>query len=428
MTEFDHMEGESRQGWVLYALISVFFVIAVVWATIAEVEEQVRAEGSIVTPLEVQQVQSRLSGQIVAINVKLGDRVAKGDVLFNLNEEQFDSEFKVNEIAYLSALAARTRLQAEANGASDLTFSAFLESGAPELVARERQLFERRGQALQKRVGFLRDEIKTLKLQLREAEAGARIMGEEAALVAEELALIEPLVQAGHEPQMTLLALRTRHGHALGQAELARLAVASRASEINGKSREIETLQASFRAEAATALSETVTQLEQTEARRSVLKEQIMDAAIKAPLTGTVSAVHVRTVNAVVQAGTLMVDIVPEEANLLVRAHIPPQNVDDIHIGQIARISLSAYDPSRYGVLMGRVERISANVTVIDGQPPFYAALITIDELVLTKSGEVPMVVTGMPLTVDILGKKRAIITYLITPIHKSLNTAFREM
>ena len=120
--------------------------------------------------------------------------------------------------------------------------------------------------------------------------------------------------------------------------------------------------------------------------RQDALRGKVRHAEVRAPLGGTVSAVHVKTVGAVVQAGTMLVEIVPAEAEYLVRAQVLPQNVKDVQPGQIARISLAAYDPSRYGVITA-----------------------------------------GMPLQVDILGGKRTIMNYIMTPIQKSLATAFRE-
>jgi multidrug efflux pump subunit AcrA (membrane-fusion protein) len=45
----------------------------------------------------------------------------------------------------------------------------------------------------------------------------------------------------------------------------------------------------------------------------------------------------------------------------------------------------------------------------------------------LTKSDITPVVSAGMPLTIDILGDKRTVMSYIITPIQKSWKTAFRE-
>ena len=75
----DMTEEESgMRGQKLYFLISVFFIVAVTWAIYAEIDEQVRAEDIIVTPSDVQHVQSRLPGSVVEIMVKLGSFVEEG--------------------------------------------------------------------------------------------------------------------------------------------------------------------------------------------------------------------------------------------------------------------------------------------------------------------------------------------------------------
>ena len=142
---------------------------------------------------------------------------------------------------------------------------------------------------------------------------------------------------------------------------------------------------------------------------------------------GPVAAVHVKTIGAVVQAGTVLVDIVPAESVLQARAQVLPQHVAAVRPGQIARLSVSAYDPSRYGVLMGVVQRVATNTTQPENQMPYYETIIEIPEVRLTKSGIQPEIAPGMPLTVDILGDKRTVMNYIITPIEKSWKSAFRE-
>ena len=95
--------------------------------------------------------------------------------------------------------------------------------------------------------------------------------------------------------------------------------------------------------------------------------------------------------------------------------------------GQVVRISLAAYDPSRYGVVMGVVRRVASNTTQPENAMPFYETIITIPEVAFTKSPEEPVISSGMPLQVDILGGKRTVMEYIMTPIQKSLATAFRE-
>ena len=205
------------------------------------------------------------------------------------------------------------------------------------------------------------------------------------------------------------------------------MAAEARKSDLQGKQREKESLTDNFKAEAAAKLVEAKTKAAQYLSRQEALRGKVRHAEIRAPLSGTVSAVHVKTICAVVQAGTVLVDIVPAESVLLARAQVLPQHVAAVRPGQIARLSVSAYDPSRYGVLMGIVQRVATNTTQPENQMPYYETIIEIPEVRLTKSGIQPEITPGMPLTVDILGDKRTVMNYIITPIEKSWKSAFRE-
>ena len=419
----DHSEPDMSDkvgrtgGQILYILIAVFFVLAVIWAMTAEIDEQVRAEGIIITPSDVQHVQSRLPGSLVEINVKLGSVVNKGDVLFRLEDEDVLANFEDNEIVYHSARATEVRLAAELGGDKTLSFPKDLRVNHPELVAQESALFNSRHTAFKSRLMVLESAVETLSRSIAEKRAEARISIQQANLFAEELALLTPLVQNGHVPRAMLLSSKTRHQQARGSAELALLSAAARESDLRSKKQEIQATIDSFKADAAAKLVEVQTLSSQYLTRQDALQGKVGHAEIKAPLSGIVLAVHVKTVGAVVQAGTVLVDIVPSESALLARAQVLPQNVTSVRPGQIARLSISAYDPSRFGVMMGVVQRVSNNTTQPDNQPPFYETIIEIPKIQLTKSNLIPQITAGMPLTVDILGDKRTVMNYIMTPI-----------
>ena len=273
----------------------------------------------------------------------------------------------------------------------------------------------------------LRENIATLERAIIEKEAEERISLQKAALVEEEIDILAPLVEGGHEPRSALIAARARHQQETGVAELAGLAASARRADMIGTQREIESAIANFRAAAAETLVEEQTKAAQLLARQNALRGKVRHADVRAPLSGTVSAVHVKTVGAVVQAGTMLAEIVPSEAEYLVRAQINPQDIADVQPGQVARISLAAYDPSRYGVVMGVVRRVASNTTQPENAMPFYETIIAIPEVAFTKSPDEPVITAGMPLQVDILGCKRTVMNYIMTPIQKSLATAFRE-
>ena len=90
--------------------------------------------------------------------------------------------------------------------------------------------------------------------------------------------------------------------------------------------------------------------------------------------------------------------------------------------------SLSAYDVSRYGSLEGVVSNIATNTTEDEQQPPYYETFIAIENPVFAISQIRPEVIPGMQVTVDIIGGKRTVLDYILSPIKRASNVAFREI
>ena len=70
------------------------------------------------------------------------------------------------------------------------------------------------------------------------------------------------------------------------------------------------------------------------------------------------------TVGSVVQSAANVMEIVPLDDTLLVEGRIRPQDIGLIRPNQEAVVKLTAYDPSIYGSLKGKVERIGADAIV----------------------------------------------------------------
>ena len=81
----------NRKSFILFWLIGSFTVVFVIWASFAEVNQVVRASGTVVPDSKVHLIQSGIAGPIEEINIKLDDKVKAGDVLFlidNVNREK----------------------------------------------------------------------------------------------------------------------------------------------------------------------------------------------------------------------------------------------------------------------------------------------------------------------------------------------------
>ncbi len=418
---------EPLRGRTVYIVIIVFFLIMVLWASISEIDEVVRAEGEIVPSDSVQLVQSRLPGSVVAIHVNLGDKVQKGDVLFEVEDEDVRANFDDNEIHRLTSLASIQRLQAESTGATEISFPALLEEEAPQIVAQERAVFISRRKALRNDAEIIEQEIESLRLGIAERKAETRQAKLQMETINEELAVIKPLVDKGYEPKLSLISIQSRLNEATGREELSRLAADRMESDLVAQTRRLESLESRFRAEAEAQLVEVGTRAAQTLARLDALTEKVAFTEIKAPVEGIITAVHVNTVGGVVDGGQVLADIIPLDDEVTVRARVATDDVSKIVPGQEVYVSLTSYDMSRYGRLDGVVDRIAANSTQEQNVPPYFVAIVKVPNPVFPETGITPEIVPGTPVIVDMVAGKRTIMTYILSPINRAQTIVFRE-
>lgn len=397
----------------VFVLISVFFTIFILWATLAELNQVVRAEGEIIPPSKVQLVQNRMPGSVRAIEVSLGDTVAKGDVLFRLEDEDASANFDDNEITRLTAMAAMRRLQAEISGHDSLDFPPLMRRSAPDAIAREEELFNQRKQSLTIR-------LKVVERSIREHEAEYSMASAQADNFREEISILTPLVEEGLEPKLKLLDAKNRLAQFSGSARLAEIAA-------ERKRDEYDAIAAEFRSEAAGELVEVRKTAEKATVKEEAYRAKVAFSEVRAPVNGVVSAVNVSTIGEVVQGGTSLAEIVPDERFILVRARLAVEDVSNVHIGQSVQVALSAYDVSRYGSLEGAIQRIAQNTTVENDRLPYYETIISIPEPKFSKSEQDVQMFPGMTVTVDIIGEKRSILEYLMTPIERASGVVFRE-
>ena len=93
-------------------------------------------------------------------------------------------------------------------------------------------------------------------------------------------------------------------------------------------------------------------------------QDKVRRTELRAPVYGIVNKLNVTTVGAVVQPASTMMDIVPLDDTLLVEGRIRPQDIAFIRPDQDAVVKITAYDPSVYGSLKGKVERITADTII----------------------------------------------------------------
>ena len=269
--------------------------------------------------------------------------------------------------------------------------------------------------------------VQAFRSQVCQARSQVDLASRQLITINKERDIIAPLVEKGFEPRIMLLNLDARIEAEAGRKELAELAVNRMRSDLEAQQRKLASLENRYRADAETQLVEVRTRAAQAEARLDALKGKVAYTDVKAPSDGIISAVHIKTIGAVVDAGAVMAEIVPDEKEVTVRAQVLTDDVAKISPGQKVRVSLSAYDVSRYGALEGEVEKIASNSTQDENLPPYFVTMIKIPDPIYPNSGFEPEITPGMTAIIDVIGGKRTVLQYILSPIERAQQIAFRE-
>ena len=109
------------------------------------------------------------------------------------------------------------------------------------------------------------------------------------------------------------------------------------------------------------------------------------------------------------------------------QAQVRPSDIAFVRIGQPAHVAITAYDRSVYGVLDGTVTTISPDATVNErtGESYYTVKVRTNVNFLRDNDGRQMPIGVGMTAEVDLLGEKRTILQYILSPISRLGETAW---
>ncbi|WP_438994720.1 HlyD family type I secretion periplasmic adaptor subunit [Pseudemcibacter sp.] len=410
----------------LLICIASFFVLFILWASLSELDEVTRASGRIVPSKQIQIIQNLEGGIVKEILVRQGDKVKAGDVLVKLDRTQFDAEFNRNEEEFLSLEATIARLKAESNF-EEPVFDEKLMAEQEYMVSRELNLFNARKAEFDASINSIAARLKQIEQELIETEVSLVSARSASALADREVELLKPLVERGIEPQMELVRAEQRKIEASGDSRIAELGIEKAKKSVEEVNLQIEAERQKFRASALMEQNEAETNRNQLVDSLPALSDRVNRTDVLAPTDGIINQVMVSTLGGIVDSGMPIVELVPLDDTLLVEAEVQPQDIAFLRPGQDARVKLTAYDFARYGALEGRVENISADAILNDQEQYVYVIQVRTEENSLpSDDGNLP-ILPGMVAEVDILNGKKSIMRYLMNPVLKLQEKAFRE-
>lgn len=388
MSQLSMQDDLARQGrfyssviWLALAGLLIF----VAWAWWAILDEVTVGTGKITPSSHAQVIESLDGGIVSAMLVREGDIVERGQMLARLDPTRFQSNYGESAARVRALRASSERLRSELTG-EPLRFSE--ESmREPDLVARERQLYESRRRNLNETVANLQKTYQ---------------------LVMSELRMTQPLVAKGAASEVEVIRLQRQATELQGKIDEARNQFAVRAREEQVKTN--ADLDAQIQAMSGKA-------------------DQVDRATLFSPVRGIVKDIQVTTVGGVLQPGGKLMEIVPLEDQLLVETRINPRDIAYIRPGLPATVKVTAYDSSIYGNLTGQVEVVSPDTLQDEVRRDqfYYRVYVRTQSAELqNKRGQRFPILPGMVANVEIKTGQKSVMDYLIKPLNK-VNEALRE-
>jgi adhesin transport system membrane fusion protein len=423
----DRIKPKAVSNLLLWLIVS-FIVVFIAWASIVKLDRTVHAPGRVVPSSRLQVLSNFEGGIVAAILVHVGDLVKRGQPLVRLDQTQAGAEFGSSEITVAALNAKIARLQAEIAGREPIYPPAPTAEIAQQ-IGIERSLHAARMSDLASLSAAGAARAAQAERAVAEARSAyaSRISARDSAK--RQLDLIRPLVERGIEPQLTLIQLENSAAVAGTDAAQASAAIARAQSAVAEARASLAQVRSAWRAQAGTDLA--AAQSEMAARQRSIpaLAAKLGRSTVASPVDGRVNRVLVSTVGSSIGAGQPIVEVVPSADTLTVEALVSPKDIAAVRIGQRARVNITAYESGVYGGMDGRVLTISPDATVEErtGESHYTVRVRADAQNFHDPEGRRLIIGPGMTADVNLIGDKRSIMAYILTPFTRLGEEALRE-
>ena len=396
---------------ILYTSL-LFWVIMFVWSYFATLEEVTRGQGRVIASSKIQVIQNLEGGIVKEILVQTGDEVTQSQLLIKLDDTQFKADLAAMQQNRAALEANIATLTAESQGVPPVFDANFTNSYA-NLVARELELH-------QSRMLTQGESIEVLEQRLRRLQAQSNAAAENFGLIQQEQDIVAPLVEKGVESQMELIRLKQRLNEA--QSNIFQID-----AEIEATNAQLKAEQSSFIEQAREKLQLAKTEYNALIETIPTLEDRLERTVVRASMNAVVNRLLVNTIGGVVQPGSPMVELVPIDDELVVEVEISPKDIAYVIPGQRASIKLTAFDFAKFGALEGKVTKISADSISKEDGSTWYLCQVSVPMDTVTTLGKTIKIQIGMVAQVDIISGEKTVLQYLLQPVTKIANEAFRE-
>jgi epimerase transport system membrane fusion protein len=412
-------------------IVFVTFGIFGIWSFWAPMDSSALAPGTVVVKSYKKTVQHLDGGIVAKILVKDGDLVEAGQNLIILDDTQIKAQLEIARSQNITLAAQVARLRAERDRRNKIDFPELLnDAGDPrttEAKQSEDNVFHSRRGAYEGQIAVLNQRISQISSKISGLQGQVASKKQLLASYGEEISDLKELLAEGFADKQRLRDLQRNHSLQSGEIAQLNAEIATNQMLISETRLQILQVQKQFQEEVAGKLSEAQALLNDAQERVSANQDKLNRIEIKAPDSGMVLGMTVHNESSVISPGHPILNIVPQDAELIIEAQVSPMDIDRVVVGLEAEVRFSAFKQSKTPKMDGRVTHLSPDhLTDERTGATYYLARVELTPDSRKQLGNLQLL-PGMPAEVLINTGERTLFEYLSQPATNAFARAFIE-
>jgi HlyD family type I secretion membrane fusion protein len=408
----------------IYSIVGLMLAI-VAWMSVTEVSEVTVAGGKVIPVGHIHNIQHLEGGILGNILVQDGDRVEAGDLLVSFSPPASQSEFDQLAIRQVIMQLDLERLAALKAG-REPKFVQYAQA-YPKLADKAAATLRTQLASFHSELDVVDARIEQRMTEIQMQKNQVTVLEREADLLREQVAIRQELAARQAVSKADLLTMQSQHAAVLSDLRSAKDSVLVAANALHEEHKRREEIVANHEQEIEREAAKAESQLAEVERTLVRAKDKVDRLHVYAPVTGIVQDLSFTTINAVVQPGEVMMQIVPVDDEMMVESRVMPDEVGYIHMGQKAEVRVDSYDSSRHGAIVGSVRQISPSTYLDENANPYYKVKVKLDKSWLGAQPGQMTVIPGMTVQVDIITGSKTIMAYLLKPVSRGFQSAFQQ-
>ena len=412
------------------------------WAGFAPLSGAVVASGVFVATGQNKLVQHLEGGIVRELLAREGDLVEAGQVLVRMDETAARTKLRRLTAKKHRLMAMEARLRAEIAGDEDLTVPQPLMASSrnAELAAifeGQRSELRARRNSLESEELVLRKEIAGIEESIKGYQAQADSTLRRSAIFNEELRDKTTLLNKGLTRKTEVLALRRAEAGLGGELGELNGRIADANERIARAYQRIAHLKSVAMKAAIQELREAETELDDVNEQIAAAQDVVERIDVRAPARGVVIKLYVHTLGAVVAPGSVILELLPVQDELIIEAQLKPTDVTHVRVGQEALVRLISLNQRVTPTVLGSIVYLSADALTETATPAkneiqtrrdYYVIRCRLDQDDVAMRLGSFRPTPGMPAEVYIKTGERTFFDYIMRPVLNSFAHAFREI